>query len=405
MIPLGEAFDRVIGRAAVLPPLRYSLSGSLGLVLAEDVVAQDWAPPFDNSAMDGFAVISSDLGPEGAELDVVGSVGAGNVANRPIEPGQAVKIMTGAPLPAGADAVVMLEDSRPIEGGRVAFDGPVAAGTAVRRRGDDLEPGDRVLDAGTVIGPSQIGVAAVVGRSELLCVARPRVGVLSTGDELVPVGAALAPGQIRDSNRPTICALVQTWGGEAVDLGWLPDDADVVAERLSEAAANCDLVVTSGGVSMGDHDHVRHVLPEIGEAEWMQVAIKPAKPLVSASVGGTPVVGLPGNPVSVVVSFTLFAGPTIRCLAGRQILEAERRSATLVEPVVRRPDGKTHFVRVRRVSASAVVPVAGQGSHQTAALAAADGLAIVADGDGLPAGAAVDVIDLAREPFSPERAP
>ncbi len=401
MIPLGEAVARVLRDCHPLAPVSVPVHEAIGLVTTEPVVATEAVPPFANSGMDGFAVVAADT--VGASEDapvlltVVGTIAAGSAVDVEVTPGRAARIMTGAPIPPGADAVVMVERTRP-EGDRVAIEAEVRTGTNVRHVGEDVQPGDVVVPEGSVITPGYLGMLAGHGHAEVSVIRRPRVGVFSTGDELVDGPRPLGRGQIRDSNRPTLLALVADVGCEAVDLGLVADDRDAIEAAIERGVASCDALVTSGGVSMGDFDYVKVVLDEMGDMDWMQVAIRPAKPLAFGTVNGVPVFGLPGNPVSSMVSFELFARAGLRQMMGHRSWGRQVVRAKAAEPMARRPDGKTHFARVRLsrddhgnvVAASA----GGQGSHQLAAMAAANGLAVVPDGEGVAEGGEVDVIVL-----------
>ena len=287
------------------------LADARGMVLAADMVAGEQVPPFANTAMDGYAVRATDTAGASpaspVRLEVVGELPAGHAPTVAVGPRQAIRIMTGAPMPPGVDAIVMVERTERDGPDGVRIGAPAAAGDHVREPGGDLDEGDDVFPAGTVLGPAHLGVLASLGITDVPAYRRVRVGVLSTGDELREGPVELAPGQIRDSNRPMLLALVAEAGGRAVDLGIGRDDEDAVTERFSEAAETCDAVITSGGVSVGDYDVVKAVLERLGTLEWWQVAIKPAKPLAFGTVDGTPVFGLPGNPVSSHVSFELFA--------------------------------------------------------------------------------------------------
>jgi molybdenum cofactor synthesis domain-containing protein len=328
--------------------------------------------------------------PAGVAPDVV--VGAG----------EAARIMTGAPMPDGADAVVLVERTH-TEGEVVTIEIAVDAGTSVRPIGDDIRPGDVVVETGTVLTPGHLGVLASVGVGEVVVHRRPRVGVLSTGDELVTSGP-LGRGQIRDSNRPTLLALLAASGFEAVDLGIATDDEASVTAALEAAVASCDAVLTSGGVSMGDLDYVKVVLDRMGDMRWMQIAIKPAKPFAFGTVrrgGGdadtaVPVFGLPGNPVSSMVSFELFARPALRKMSGHAVLDRTHVRAVAPAGLRRSADGKIHFVRVVAEQADdrswSVRSAGGQGSHQLAGMAAANALAVVPDGDGIAPGGNADVL-------------
>jgi molybdenum cofactor synthesis domain-containing protein len=388
VIPLEEARAHVLDRVRVLPTERVALGDALGAVTAEPVTAGEAVPPFANSAMDGYAVRAAETP---GELQVVGMIAAGEVGDLFVGPGQAARIMTGAPMPKGADAVVLVERTR-TEGDAVTIEIEVEPGTSVRGVGEDVQPGDVVVDAGTVLTPGRLGVLASVGVTEVAVHRRPRVGVLSTGDELVTDGP-LRRGQIHDSNRPTLLALLRESGFEAFDLGIAADDERSVTDALQRAVSSCDAVLTSGGVSMGDLDYVKVVLDRIGDMRWMQIAIKPAKPFAFGTVGDVPVFGLPGNPVSSMVSFELFARPALRKMSGHTELDRPRVQAVAPDGLRRRPDGKTHFARVV-LDAGEARSAGGQGSHHLAAMAAADGLAVLPDGDGVAPGGTVDVIVL-----------
>ncbi|HEY5154481.1 MAG TPA: gephyrin-like molybdotransferase Glp [Acidimicrobiales bacterium] len=409
MTPLGEARAFVLGACTPLAPRRLPLAEALGCVAVEPLVAEELIPPFANTAVDGFAVRAADTA--GAtpttpvRFSVIGTIAAGMAPTLEPGPGEAVRIMTGAPLPATADAVVMVEDSRPVAGSGDEIDllAEVPAGRHVRPAGDDLRPGDAVFPAGDVLSAGHLGVLATLGRADVVVVPPVRVGVLSTGDELVDAGVDLQPGQIRDSNRRTLLALVTQAGAEAVDLGRIPDDEAAITAAIERGATECDALVTSGGVSMGDFDFVKVVLDRLGDMRWMQVAIKPAKPLAFGTVPGpdgrrVPVFGLPGNPVSSVVSFELFARPGLRRMMGHGdgALDRSRVQAVADDGLPRHPDGKTHFARVvchygddRRFH---VRSAGGQGSHHVSALVGANALAELPDGPGVEPGGLVDVL-------------
>jgi molybdenum cofactor synthesis domain-containing protein len=420
MIPLEEATAHVLEGCRPLVPATVPVGDAAGCVLAGPVAAREDIPPFANTAMDGYAVRAADLANVPVTLPVVGEVAAGHPATLPLGAGEAMRIFTGAVMPEGADAVVMVErtERRRTPDGRDAVEiGWVAeVGDHVRPAGGDLHSGDAVFAAGDELSPARLGVLASLGVTEVEAHPRPRVGVLSTGDELVEPGVALQPGQIRDSNRPTLLALVAAAGFTPVDLGRAPDDEDAIAAALEHGVAGCDAVLSSGGVSMGDTDLVKVVLDRLGDMRWMQVAIRPAKPLAfgvvpvapgaAAGVGErrVPVFGLPGNPVSSMVSFELFARPALRRLAGHPAdrLHRPRLAAVADEALPRRPDGKLHLARVLvgvdgdgRLRARSA---GGQGSHQLAAASRAGGLALLPDGDGVAAGDPVMVVLLGDPP-------
>jgi molybdenum cofactor synthesis domain-containing protein len=306
--------------------------------------------------------------------------------------------MTGAPFPEGADAIAIVETTR-TDDEHVLVSAPATAGEHVRQAGEDLEEGQEVFAAGTVLGPGHLGVLSSVGREKVAVVPAPVVAVLSTGDELVEGAVALLPGQIRDSNRRTLAALLRRDGFGVVDLGIARDDDAEIEGRLRDGAARCDAVLTSGGVSMGEYDLVKAVLDRIGQMKWMQVAIRPAKPFAFGLIGDTPVFGLPGNPVSSMVSYEVLARPGLRRMAGRADDDLRRPAlAAVVEggPLHGARDGRTTFARVQaRFGGDGrchVRSAGGQGSHQLYAMAQADGLAVVAPGDTIPAGGAVEVL-------------
>lgn len=398
MIPLDEAQAHVIDRCPPLPVVSMPLREARGLITAERVTSPEQIPPFDNTAVDGFAVRAADTAVAGADGDgasvslrIVGTIAAGAAPTAPVGPGEAMRIMTGAPMPDGADAVAMVEWTS-VAGDTVTIDRSVSVGDAVRRAGEDLQPGDAVFEAGTELTPGHLGVLASIGRYDVKVAKRPRVGVFSTGDELVEGSQPLRPGQIRDANRHTLIALVERDGFEAVDLGMVPDDEETIEAAVRSGAADCDALLTSGGVSMGDYDYVKAVLGRIADMRWMQVAIKPAKPFAFGLIGDTPVFGLPGNPVSSMVSYELFARPGLRSMMGHAVLHRPRVVGVAGQDWRRGPDGKTHFVRVRIDTSDgdhAVVSAGGQGSHQLTAMAGADALAIVPDGDGFALGDAM----------------
>jgi len=399
VLSLDEARGYVLAGCAAGHPKAIPVAEALGLVTSVDIDGDEAVPPFDNTAMDGFAVRSADTVDAGAgspaRLRIVGTLAAGASPGRPVGPGEAIRIMTGAPMPQGADAVVMVERTS-VEGDEVSVLVAVERGNHVRRAGDDLRAGQRVFDAGTVLTPAHLGVLASVGVRRVPVHPRPRVGVLSTGDELVDGPEPLAPGQIRDSNRAMLLALVARADAVPVDLGRIPDDEAAITDAIEAGAASCDALISSGGVSMGDFDLVKVVLDHLGAMAWMQVAIKPAKPLAFGTVGTTPVFGLPGNPVSSLVSFELFARPGLRQMMGHPMLDRLRVRAVTDDGLVRRPDGKTHFARVAAAygpgDAFHVRSTGAQGSHQLAATAAANALAVLPDGDGVRPGGDVEIM-------------
>jgi molybdenum cofactor synthesis domain-containing protein len=400
LVPLDDARSHVLAHVpGALPAEAVLIAEAVGRVAAEPVTAPEPVPPFDNSAMDGYAVRAADVAGAPVELRSVGQTLAGEAPAARLGEGEAVRIMTGAVVPPGADAVVPIEVVEVLDdGARVRIADAVPAGQHVRPTGDDLEVGAEVLAPGTLITPGHLGLLATIGVEKVAVHRRPRVGVLSTGDELVQGSAPLRVGQIRDSNRPALLALVAQAGGEPVDLGHAPDDADAIAAAFQAGAASCDAVLSSGGVSMGDVDLVKVVLDVIGEMRWMQIAIRPAKPFAFGMVQDTPVFGLPGNPVSSLVSFEVLARPAIRRLGGHpdHRLHRPEVAALAVDGFPRRPDGKLHLVRVVLTTGAGgrleARSAGAQGSHQMGAMAVANGLAVVADGDGVEPGGTVPVL-------------
>jgi len=401
-----EHLAAVLAAAGPLPPVRLSLDEAAGLVAADGLVALVDLPGFDNSAMDGYAVRAADVAAASAQapvrLPVVADLAAGDPAGRPVGPGEAVRIMTGAPLPAGANAVVKVEDTdagMPV----VAVLAPAPVGCAVRLRGEDLTAGRPVLAPGEVLDPCRLALLAASGHADVRVHPRPRVAVLSTGAELVAAGMPLAPGQIHDSNSHLLAAAVTAAGGRTAYRGCVGDRPEQVRETLERLAGIADVVVTSGGVSMGVHDVVKAVLRDSGEVDFVQVAMQPGKPqgvgVLRAPDGRTvPFLGLPGNPVSSFVSFVVFVRPLLRRLAGREPAVPPTVPGRLTAPL-RSPGGRRQYARATAVRASDgwdgwdVTPVAGQGSHFVADLALAEALLVVPEeATGLPAGAILPAI-------------
>ncbi|MEM7094083.1 MAG: gephyrin-like molybdotransferase Glp [Actinomycetota bacterium] len=403
MIPLSEAQEYVLGQCHPLPSATFDAQQALGLVTAEPIVSTELVPPFDNTAVDGFAVRAADTDGAPVVLLVAGTIAAGEPPHTPVEPGTAVRIMTGAPMPDGADAVVMVENTesatdQPVDAtDQVRVTASVGSGAAVRAAGEDMQPDQTVFAAGTLLQPGHVGVLATLGITQIEAHRRPVVGVMSTGDELVDGPEALQPGQIRDSNRRTLLSLLAQAGCEPLDLGLIRDDEAAVEAGLRSGVEQCDALITSGGVSMGDFDFVKMVLRRIADMRWMQVAIKPAKPLAFGTLDGIPVFGLPGNPVSSMVSFELFARPGLRIMQGLAPDAAHRPliRGTAASPLRRSPDGKTHFARVEVDWADGAVSfrsAGGQGSHQLSAMATAQALALLPDGDGVEVGDSADLM-------------
>ena len=399
MISEHEARQYVLDNCKVGEVIEATIAEALGAVLAETVVAGEDVPPFANSAVDGYAVRAADVATTPARLHVVAEVAAGWSTDRVVGPGEAIRIMTGAPMPAGADASVMVEDTDQ-DGDDVVVNKSVSTGDSIRGVGEDVQVGTELFNAGTVVRPAVAGVLASINARRVHVIRRPRVAVLSTGDELINDGSPLRPGQIRESNKTMLLPLVAEAGCEAIDLGVVRDDEAALEAVLRDAAASYDAIVTSGGVSMGEYDVVKAVLSRIADMRWMQIAIKPAKPfafgLIASGDKRTPVFGLPGNPVSSMVSFELFARPALRKMMGHTVLDRTTVAAVADDGLPRRADGKTYYMRVfgafRDDGRYHINSVGAQGSHQLAATSLADAIAIVPDGDGVAPGGSVNTM-------------
>lgn len=394
MRPLADAQRQVLETVPAQPAGPTPLADCLGLVLAEDVDASHDIPPFDNSAMDGYAVRAADVTEVPVELSVIEDVPAGSVASLEVGTGQAIKIMTGAPLPTGADAIVRVEDTIPADGS-VTINTGAPPGTSVRRAGGDIAAGSTVVSAGTRLGPNHLGVLASVGEANPTVFRRPRVAVVSTGDELVTYDTeVLSPGQIRGTNGLVLANVLAELGVDVVDLGIVGDDAGELRAALTRAAREADAIVTSGGVSMGEYDLVKAVLTELGGVEFWQVAMQPGKPFAFGMIDGTPLFGLPGNPVSVFVAFEQFVRPALLHMMGSPRLFRPRLTGVLDEEVSTNPE-KTVFVRVALEwddGTAHAYPSGGQDSNVLSALASADALAVIPVGAGdLAAGSPVDL--------------
>ena len=382
MKPLEEARSEVLSSVGLLGVERVPIWQAKGRVLASDVVAAENVPPFANSAMDGFAVRGADVSSAGSILEVIGDLPAGSSLDIEVGPGQAIKIMTGAPMPPGADTVARVEDTS-TEGSKVTISTAVKPGTSLRPAGGDVSEGQVVFTAGTRLTPMHVGVLATIGVGSPEVFTRPRVAFMSTGDELTPPEAeGLKPGAIRDSNRPMLLALLEDAGVEPVDLGIIPDDPDVLRDALAQAA-EADVVVSTGGVSMGDYDVTKAVLQGGSDVAFWQVAIQPAKPFAFGHIGEALFFGLPGNPVSVLVSFEQFARPSLLKMQGAHVILRPQLVATAGESLETDPE-KTVFVRVLveglHEGTPTVMKSGGQASNVLSAAAAADGFALVPRG-------------------------
>ncbi len=412
MISVEEALEKVLSYVDVLEPEQKAILDCLGQVLAEDIYSTVDIPPLDNSAMDGYAVRAEDN--RGASrsspryLTVIGEVAAGALPRQTVKPGTAIRIMTGAPLPEGADAVVRFEDndevSRKSAGGELSQIGilcEVEEGLNVRRRGEDIAKGELVLERGTILRPQEIGVLASLGRATVRVIRRPVIAILATGDELVDIGQPLGAGKIYDSNTYTVAAEVSRYGGIPRILGIGRDSVQSLASKIDEGL-DADMLITSGGVSKGDYDVVKDVLAAHGEIGFWTVCMKPGKPLafgvIKKVVGGkqksVPHLGLPGNPVSAMITFEQFARPAILKMMGKKNL-AKPTVRAIIENDVPNKDSRRIFarVRVRRRGGQYYASLTGpQGSGILTSMAKANGLAIVPETSrGVKAGDMVDV--------------
>ncbi|MFC9241416.1 gephyrin-like molybdotransferase Glp [Streptomyces decoyicus] len=419
---VAEHLEDVLSKIAPLDPIELQILEAQGCVLVEDITVPVALPPFDNSSMDGYAVRAADV--EGATeetpvaLTVIGDVAAGSGELPEVGPGQAARIMTGAPLPPGAEAVVPVEwtDGGTGEGpaaamrahsaapqdaaGEVRVHRPAAAGAHIRARGSDVTEGEPALRAGTVLGPSQIGLLAAIGRGTVKVRPRPRVVVMSTGSELVQPGEALGPGQIHDSNSFQLTAAARAAGAIPYRVGAVADDAETLRSTLEDQLIRADILVTSGGVSVGAYDVVKETLTalsaEDGTVEFRRLAMQPGKPQGFGLIGPDriPLLALPGNPVSSYVSFELFVRPAIRALMGLPEVHRPATPARCTDAIASSPKGKRQFLRGSYdADAGTVTPVGGAGSHLIKAMAHANALIIVPEETTeVAAGADVDVV-------------
>jgi molybdopterin molybdotransferase len=379
-----QHLEQVLSGLVPLAPLELQLLDAHGCILAEDVVSAVDLPPFDNSSMDGYAVRLADVASASeatpAVLPVVGDIAAGSTSAYRVQPGLTARIMTGAPLPNGAEAVVPVEWT---DGGisGVTITRAPHEGENVRRRGEDVHAGDVVLHAGTRLGPTQIGLLAAVGRDRVTCRPKPRVVVVSTGSELVEPGLPPAPGQIHDSNSYVLTAAVREAGGLAYRVGIVRDEPRLLMDAIEDQLIRADLILTSGGVSVGAYDVVKEVLSRVGTVDFDRVAMQPGKPQGFGTVGpdATPIFTLPGNPVSAYVSFEVFVRPAIRRMLGVEPLGRPTVGAVCLEPLSS-PQGRRQYTRGRLEVAEGryvVRPVGGSGSHLLADLALANCLIVV----------------------------
>jgi molybdopterin molybdotransferase len=395
LISVEEHLEALLALLPSPDPIELRLADALGLVLADDVESQVTVPSFPNAAMDGYAVVASDLTratvDEPVRLAVDGEVTAGDHELPTVRTGRSVRIMTGAPLPPGADAVVPVETTSSL-GSDVLFHRSVEPGQHVRARGEDLQPGQALLAKGRRLGPADLGVLAAAGVSRVRCVPPPRVVVISSGDELVRADQEPGPGQIRDVNGPMMAAMVRAAGGVPFSAGIVRDDRKALMYAFDTSLGHADLIVCTGGASAGTRDLLPEVIGSLGEVETAKVAMKPGMPQIRGRIAGCPVMGLPGNPVSAFVSFEVFVRPVIRALQGRRDVQRPVVTARAGEDL-HAPPNKRAYLRVRLARDGAgwvATPTGNQGSHVVSSIAHADGLAVI-DEDTVEVAAGEDV--------------
>lgn len=397
LLDMDQALAQLLDRARPVDAVeKVETAAALGRVVAAPVASPLVVPPFDNSAMDGYAVACADLAAAGGRLTVAQRIAAG-ATGEPLAPGSAARIFTGAPVPPGADAVVMQEHCA-VEGDTVVIESPVRPGQNIRRAGEDIAAGAEILTPGSRIRPQEMGLAASVGIGYLPVYRRLRVATFYTGDELAMPGEALRPGQIYNSNRFVLSGLLQALGCQVTDYGIVPDKLSATVEVLAQAAREADVVVTSGGVSVGEEDHVKAAVEQVGRLDLWRIAIKPGKPLAFGSVGNAFFVGLPGNPVSALVTFQVLVRPfLLRCQGAREVLPKAYRVPAAFERA--KPEKRREFLRARLGRGADGAPRAelypNQGSGVLTSAVWADGLVEI------PAGTTVENSDPVRFiPFS-----
>lgn len=386
MFSVEEALERILGKIHPLPPTLVPLAATAGLVLAADVVAGEDMPPFANSAMDGFALRSQDSQARSGQpprLRVTGSVAAGYVADHAVAEGTAMRIMTGAPIPAGADAVIQSEltASDGPQSSWVEILQPIAPGNNVRPAGEDMRRGQTILRQGSEIGPWEIGILATLGLAMVPVIRRPQVAILGTGDEVIEIDQPLTPGKIRNSNSYLLEAAAARAGALPVRLGVARDTAESLREYFARTQGS-DLIITSGGVSVGDFDLVKQMMAEQGEIHFWRINMRPGKPLAFGHIGQTPLLGLPGNPVSAAVTFELFGRPVVRKLLGHTRLQRPQVEV-IVEDGVGEKAMRRHYVRayVQWHQGRFVARTTGnQGSNIVTSLHNANALIVVPEG-------------------------
>ena len=396
MISIEEALAHIEREVQVLQAIDLPFYQALGMVLAQDIVADEPMPPFAAAAVDGYAVVAAD---RSGLRRIIGDQMAGYVAGLRVEPGTAARVTTGAPIPAGADAMVMIEQTEERAGQVDIKADRVEPGANVRPVGQDIQAGQLILTRGTVLDPADLGLLATVGKTEISVYRRPRVAVMSTGDEIVEPHETPGPGQIRDANRFTLMAAVRQAGAEPLDLGVVRDRAGMLEETIERGLAEADALLTSGGVSMGQLDLVKPYLATRGTIHFGRVNTKPGKPVTFATVNGRPCFAMPGFPVSALVSFEVFVRPALLKMAGHQRIYRPREMVTLAHWVKHAPE-RTEFQRVvitRQTDGALLASTTGfQGSGRLLSLHGANGLIVLPHGQGnFEAGTPVEALLLA----------
>ncbi len=349
MITFQEARDRILSEVSALPAESCALSSLLGRILAQDIISSFDIPPRDNSAMDGFAVRCQDIAAASprnpVRLEVIEDVPAGRVSAKSVGRGQAIRIMTGAPIPEGADCVVPVENTE-IQNSKsqVRIKISVEPGEHIRRQGEDVKAGEVLIPKGARLRPQEVGLLASLGMTEAMVARKPVVGILSSGNEIVPPGQRLGPGQIYDANRYSLAAQAAQANAEVRDYGIVADDLENIMETLQRAAGECDLILTSGGVSVGDYDLMKQALSDLGQMNFWQVAQKPGKPVAFGHIRGKPVLGLPGNPVSAMVIFDQYVNPLLWKMQGASVILKEQITA-VCDQDIKKPLGRREFLR------------------------------------------------------------
>ena len=399
MLTVAEAREVILTAVRTRPECAVPLADSLGCVLARDVASAINLPMWDNSSVDGYAVRASDVSNANENnpihLRVAAEIPAGTAAKGTIQPQTCGRVFTGAPIPEGADAVVMQEGTRPHHEGYIAVTESVEPGENIRQAGDDVTKDEVVLRAGALLGPSQLGMAAALGITQLVVYPRPRVGVLVTGAEIVEPGHPLRAGQIYDANSYTLCALVKQAGCDPVELGIADDTREDLHEKIDYGLSECDVVITVGGVSVGEYDLVRNVLAELGcEQKFWKIAMRPGKPCVFATRESKLVFGLPGNPVSAAVTFLILARPALRKMRGLAEIDLPTVAATAAEDFVNDGD-RGHYMRasLRQEDGKWLArPMPRQGSHVISSMVNANCLVEVPGATTIPRGHSVQAI-------------